>query len=82
MQGEGQRQTPHHPSLKQFPESNGNGSLELHVLVSHGVDKAQQEGMQAKTVQGVVAIAILGVATDGMPHVSRMYTNLILPTRL
>jgi hypothetical protein len=31
--------------------------------------EAQQPGMEAETMQGIVAIPILHVATDRMPHV-------------
>ena len=43
--------------------------------------KAQKIGMQAKPVNGVVAVAILYISADGMPHVRRMHTNLVLSAR-
>ena len=38
--------------------------------------------MQAKTMNGVVAVSILRVAADGMSHIGRMNANLILAARL
>ena len=44
--------------------------------------EAQQPSMQTQTMQRVVTIAILHVATDGMPHIGSMYTNLVLASCL
>ena len=38
--------------------------------------------MQAEAMNGVVAITIFCVATNGVPHIGRMYANLVLATRL
>ena len=38
--------------------------------------------MQAEAVDGVVAISVFRVATNGMTHISRMYADLVLPSRL
>ena len=38
--------------------------------------------MQAQAMQGIITIAVFGIATDGMSHISSMYTNLILTTGL
>ena len=56
--------------------------LEFHGLMRHWMIEAQQPCMQAQTMKRVVAIAILRITTHGMAHISRMYTNLILSTRL
>jgi hypothetical protein len=44
--------------------------------------EAQEPGMQAQTVDGIVAIAVFGIAAYGMPQICRMYANLVLATRL
>lgn len=44
--------------------------------------EAQQPGMQAEAVQRIVTVAILLIATDRMPQIGRMYTNLILTSCL
>ena len=55
-----------------------NRSLEFHTLMCHGMIETEHIGMQTKTVQRVVAVTILYITTDRMPHICRMNTNLIL----
>lgn len=40
--------------------------------------EAENIGMETETMERIVAIAILGVSTDRMPHIGGMDTNLIL----
>ena len=47
-----------------------------------GVGEAEHIGVEAETAYGVVAIAILDVATDGMAQVGAVDTDLILSARL
>ena len=44
--------------------------------------EAQHVGVEAETVQRIVAVAIFRVAADRMSHVRRVNTNLVLTTRL
>ena len=44
--------------------------------------EAKHEGMKAETMNRIVAVSVLGIATDRVAHVSRMHTNLILTTGL
>ena len=44
--------------------------------------EAQHVGMEAETVQRIVAVAIFRVAAYRMSHVRRVNTNLVLTTRL
>ena len=43
--------------------------FELHRLTRDGMIEAQEPCVQAQTVKGIVAVAVFGVATDGMAHV-------------
>ena len=63
-------------------ELSRNHRLELHRLARHGMVEAQHIGMQTKTVDRVVAVAILDVAAYGMPHIGRVYADLVLAPRL
>lgn len=47
-----------------------------------GVGEAEHIGVEAETAYGIVAIAILDVATDGMAQVGAVDTDLILSARL
>jgi hypothetical protein len=40
--------------------------------------ETKQPGMEAEAMQRIVAIAVFGVATNRMAHISRVDTNLIL----
>ena len=42
--------------------------------------EAEQPGMKTEAVQGIVAIAVFRITTDGMAHIGRMYADLILTT--
>ena len=68
--------------LEQHSELRRNGGLEFHALACHGMEEAQQVGMEAEAVDGVVAIAVLHIATYGMPHVGRVYPDLVLTSGL
>ena len=46
------------------------------------MEEAQHVGMQAQAVDGVVAVAVLHVATNGVSHVCRVYPDLVLASRL
>ena len=39
---------------------------------------AQHIGMEAESVERIVAVAVFHVATHGMSHVCRMHTDLVL----
>lgn len=43
-----------------------------------GVSEAEHIGVEAETAYGIVAIAILDVATDGMAQIGAVDTDLIL----
>lgn len=47
-----------------------------------GVGEAEHIGVEAETAYGIVAIAILDVATDGMAQIGAVDTDLILSARL
>ena len=68
--------------LEQKTEGRGYGGLKLHALARDGVREAQQPRMQTETVQWVVAIAVLRVATHGMAHIGSMHTDLVLTSGL
>ena len=68
--------------FEQLTESCGYRGLKLHGFARAGMREAQQPGMEAQTVDGIVAIAVFGIAAYGMAHVGRMYANLVLATRL
>ena len=44
--------------------------------------ETEHVGMQTEAMKGIVAIAILNVATNGVPHIGSMNTYLILATCL
>ena len=46
------------------------------------MEEAKHIGMQAQAMEGVVAVAILGITANGMPHVCRMDTYLVLAASL
>lgn len=48
------------------------------MLMGHGMFEAKYVGMQAETMAGIVAIAVLRVTTDGMAHIGSMDANLVL----
>ena len=50
--------------------------------MGYGMVEAEQECVKAKAAYGIVAVAILRVAADGMADVGRMYANLVLATGL
>ena len=43
--------------------------LELHRLTGYRMIEAQHIGMQTKTVDWIVAIAVFHISTDWMPHI-------------
>ena len=44
--------------------------------------EAEQPRMEAETMQRVVTVTVLWIATDRMPHIGRVHTDLILTSRL
>ena len=68
--------------LEQHSELGRNGGLEFHALACHGMEEAQQVGVEAEAVDGVVAVAVLDIATYGMAHIGRVYPNLVLASCL
>ena len=40
--------------------------------------EAEQPSMQTQAMQGIVAVAVLRVTTNGVPHISRVHTYLVL----
>ena len=69
-------------TLEQMCERWRYRGFKLHGTVRNGVIKTQHVSMQTKAPEGIVAIAIFMVATHRMPHICRMYTYLILASRL
>lgn len=63
-------------------EVGWDGCLKLHGFASGGMEEAEAIGMEAETMDGVVAIAIFYVAANGMAHICGVDTNLILTPRL
>ena len=63
-------------------KSCGYGGLKLHGLTGYWMVETQEPGMQAQAMQGIITIAVFGIATDRMSHISSMHTNLILTTGL
>ena len=43
----------------------------------YGMVEAQPVCMQAQTVQWVITISVFHISADRMPHLCRMYANLI-----
>ena len=58
------------------------GGLKLHGLTGYWMVETQEPGMQAQTVQGIVAITVFRIATHRVPHISRMHADLVLTSRL
>jgi hypothetical protein len=50
--------------------------------MGYGMIETEHVGMQTETMKGIVAIAILNVTTDGVPHIGSMNTYLVLATCL
>ena len=44
--------------------------------------EAEHIGVQGQTIARIIAITVLRIATNGMTHISRMYADLVLPSRL
>ena len=59
-------------------ELRGNHRGKLHALARDGVPKVEHAGVETEAMDGVVAIAILRVAADGMAHVGGVDANLVL----
>ena len=57
------------PLLKQLSECSWYRCFELHWFVGHRVIERQEEGVQTKTMQWVVAIAVFHITTDRMAHI-------------
>lgn len=72
----------HAPCSEQLTELSGNGCFKLHAFTRNGMIEAQHTSMQAKTMNGVVAVTILRIAADRMSHIGRVNANLILAARL
>ena len=63
-------------------KSCGYGGLKLHGLTGYWMVETQEPGMQTQAMQRIITIAVFGIATYRMSHISSMYTNLILTTSL
>ena len=55
-----------------MPECGRDRRLELHTLMVHRMIEAEHIGVQAEPVQRVIAVAVLHIAADRMPHVGRI----------
>ena len=62
-------------------ESRRYWSFKFHSLMSDGMSEAKHIGMQAKTMQRVVAITIFYISAHRMPHICRMNPYLVFPSR-
>lgn len=58
-------------------ECRRNWSLKLHGLMGYRMIKTKDIGMKAQSPTGIVAIAIFHVATNRMPHISTVDTDLV-----
>ena len=68
--------------LKQLSEVGGDGGLEFQAFVRDGMPEAEYIGVEAKSADGVVAIAIFDVSADGVSNVGSVDSYLVLASRL
>ena len=68
--------------FEQPAESSGNLCVKLHALSCHGVSEAQHVGVQTKSVDRVIAIAVFYVAAYRVSHVGGVYSYLVLSSCL
>ena len=55
-----------------------NWSFERHGNMCYGMIETQNISMQTETSYRIIAVSILGVPTNRVPHIGRMHTDLVL----
>lgn len=69
--------------MEDVKEVTRNGSLEMHLLLCHGVDELQHTGMERQAINGrYIAATILAVAYHRMPQTCQMHADLVRAARL
>ena len=67
---------------KHAEEGLGHGGFKMKVFVGDGMIEVQAEGVEAKTSDGVVTIAVLDVPTHGVLQILKVHANLVFTSRL
>ena len=52
------------------------------MVAEDGVIEVEAEGVEGEAADGVVAVAVLDIAADGVTEVLHVYTDLVLATGL
>ena len=61
-------------------EDFGNRRFKWHVVAEYGMIEVEAEGVEGEAADGVVSIAVLDIATDGVTEILHVYADLVFAT--